>query len=87
VITICYLIKVILLNLDQLLRYGLGAGTHQIRITMADKNDSSLDSVVFIQTGAFPDIISDNSAPEPGILALLVPGLAGMTVAHRRKMV
>lgn len=61
---------------------GLGAGVHHIKIAIADAGDSILDSGVFIKTGSFSDI---EPTPEPGILALLGLGLAGMTVARRRK--
>ncbi len=62
---------------------GLGAGTHHIKIAIADAGDSSLDSAVFIQAGSFSD--TTPSVPEPGILALLGLGLAGMVATRRRK--
>ena len=61
---------------------GLTAGTHHIKIAIADAGDSILDSGVFIKTATFSDT---PSVPEPGILALLGLGLAGMTVVRRRK--
>lgn len=65
---------------------GLGAGTHSIKIAIADAGDSILDSAVFIKAGSFSDKPPEE-APEPGILALLGLGLAGMTVLRRRKRV
>lgn len=65
---------------------GLGAGDHHIKIAIADTSDSSLDSGVFIQGGSFSDK-PPIETPEPGILALLGLGLAGMTIVRRRKQV
>ena len=70
---------------------GLGGGTHHIKIAIADASDTALDSAVFIQGGSFTDkppvIEPPIETPEPGILALLGLGLAGMTVMRRRKQV
>jgi hypothetical protein len=70
---------------------GLGVGTHHIKIAIADRGDSAYDSAVFIKAGSCSDTGGDGgdgdvSVPEPGILALLGLGLAGMTVARRRKL-
>lgn len=65
---------------------GLGAGSHHIKIALADTGDSSWDSAVFIKAGSFSDE-PPIETPEPGILALLGLGLAGMTIARRRKQV
>ena len=64
---------------------GLSAGTHTIKIAIADAGDSILDSAVFIQAGSFSDQPT-NGVPEPGILALLGLGLAGMTFGRRSKL-
>lgn len=68
---------------------GLGAGTHTMKFAISDANDYILDSAVFIQAGSFggepPG--GDGEVPEPGILALLGIGLAGMTIMRRRKQV
>ena len=65
---------------------GLGAGDHHIKIAIADASDSILDSGVFIEGGSFSDK-PPIETPEPGILALLGLGLAGMTIVRRRKQV
>ena len=67
---------------------GIGAGTHHIKIALADTGDASWDSAVFIKGGSFSDKPpGDGEVPEPGILALLGLGLAGMTIMRRRKQV
>jgi hypothetical protein len=67
---------------------GIGAGTHHIKIALADTGDASWDSAVFIKGGSFSDKPpEDGEVPEPGILALLGIGLAGMTIMRRRKQV
>lgn len=65
---------------------GLTAGIHHIKIAIADAGDTILDSGVFIKTGSFSDK-PPVETPEPGILALLGLGLAGMTIMRRRKQV
>lgn len=54
---------------------GVGAGTHHIKLAIADGQDSSLDSAVFIQAGTFSD---QPVVPEPSSIALLGFGLFGM---------
>jgi hypothetical protein len=69
---------------------GLGAGTHTMKFAISDANDHILDSAVFIQAGSFGGTDPDEpptDVPEPGILALLGLGLAGMTIVRRRKQV
>ncbi|NEP88828.1 MAG: PEP-CTERM sorting domain-containing protein [Okeania sp. SIO2C2] len=61
---------------------GLSAGTHHIRLAIADAGDAKLDSAVFIQANSFSDIPIDpqsiENVPEPSVLiGLLVVGFAG----------
>lgn len=57
---------------------GLSAGTHTIRLAIADTSDSILDSGVFIQGGTFSDIETP-TVPVPGaiLLAGIGAGLVG----------
>ncbi|NEP07329.1 MAG: PEP-CTERM sorting domain-containing protein [Okeania sp. SIO2G4] len=61
---------------------GLSAGSHRIRLAIADAGDAKLDSAVFIQANSFSDIPIDpqsiENVPEPSVLiGLLVVGFAG----------
>ncbi|NES77436.1 MULTISPECIES: choice-of-anchor L family PEP-CTERM protein [unclassified Okeania] len=61
---------------------GLSAGSHRIRLAIADAGDAKLDSAVFIQANSFSDIPIDpqsiEDVPEPSVLiGLLVVGFAG----------
>ncbi|NEQ74108.1 MAG: PEP-CTERM sorting domain-containing protein [Okeania sp. SIO2C9] len=64
---------------------GLSAGTHRIRLAIADAGDAFLDSAVFIQANSFSDMptgVLDSQSiedvPEPSVLiGLLVVGFAG----------
>jgi hypothetical protein len=65
---------------------GLSVGDHHFKLAIADTSDGNLDSAVFLKAGSFSDK-PPVETPEPGILALLGLGLAGMTAVRRRKQV
>ena len=60
---------------------GLTAGTHHIKLAIADAGDSSLDSAVFIQAGSFSD--TPIGVPLPGAAWLGLAMLGGMGVVGR----
>ncbi|MBE9003495.1 PEP-CTERM sorting domain-containing protein [Fortiea sp. LEGE XX443] len=64
---------------------GLSAGTHRIKLAIADAGDSSLDSAVFIQAGTFSGE-PPRDVPEPTtILGVLACGGLGATSLRKRK--
>ncbi|WP_404369401.1 choice-of-anchor L domain-containing protein [Marinobacter sp.] len=63
---------------------GLGAGTHQMKIAIADAGDSVLDSAVFLEGGSFSGN-EPTPVPEPGVLGLMALGLGGLMAARRRR--
>jgi hypothetical protein len=68
---------------------GLGAGTHRIKLAIADAGDRVLDSAVFIQAGSFSDTPDDpQKTPEPAsLLGLVLVGAFGTkSFITRRKL-
>lgn len=63
---------------------GLSAGSHSIKMGVADGGDSVLDSTVFIQAGSFSDI-DTTSVPEPSTLAIFALGIIGLTSRRFKK--
>lgn len=61
---------------------GLSAGTHRLKLAIADAGDAALDSAVFLQAGSFS---STNPVPEPGSVALFGAALAFVAAAVRRR--
>jgi hypothetical protein len=54
---------------------GIGAGTHTIKLAIADAGDWVLDSGVFIQAGTFSDTPTDpNGVPDGGSVGFIAAG-------------
>lgn len=62
---------------------GLSAGTHRMKLAIADAGDQSWDSAVFIEAGSLSDMSNDDpqslqDVPEPSVLiGLFALGFAG----------
>jgi len=64
---------------------GLGAGTHHIKLAIADAGDYVLDSGVFIEAGSFDDNPHPPGAPDGGsTLGLALLGLFGLGLFGKR---
>lgn len=68
-------------------KLGLGAGQHHIQMYITDMGDTAWDSGVFIAGNTFSDQYTDPTAPvpEPGTIALLGLGMAGLAVYGKRR--
>lgn len=65
-------------------KLGLGAGTHHIKLAIADTADRILDSGVFIQGGTFSDEPTD-PIPAPGAILLGSMGVGLVGWLRRRR--
>jgi hypothetical protein len=66
------------------LQHHSSAGSHNIKMGVADGGDNVYDSTVFIQAGSFSDI-DTTSVPEPSTLAIFALGIVGLTSRRFKK--
>lgn len=66
---------------------NIGAGTHHIKLAIADAGDGVLDSAVFIQAGSFSDKPTNGGViPEPSTIILMGSGLLGLGYWGRKRI-
>jgi len=70
-------------NVLQISALGLSAGAHTMQFAIADGGDSILDSWVMIQGSSFSN--EPTNVPEPGTLALLGLGMAGLLIRRKQE--
>jgi hypothetical protein len=65
---------------------GLSAGSHTIKLAIADVGDSGYDSAVFLQANSFVNTIPTTAVPEPfTIVGTLVGGTAALRIRKKLK--
>ncbi len=68
---------------------GLGAGTHTMKLAIADVGDAQWDSAVFIEAGSFSDLSDEvpesiQDVPEPSVLiGLLAVGFGASLLGKK----